>query len=424
MSNLDSKQPQLEPPDQQQRDAFGESIENNDIESVRQQLSSLPHLANSDLRPKNQRDHFTNGFPLFRACQKQHRLIGKVLLDFGADPSATGSNPDDQPEIGMPLHFAIEAQDYSLANQLLDAGATPNGYPHCSQSTIEVLFYIVGSEGLSDALVRRAYSRFLPDREKLESRTVSELIGSEASEPLELFAKMVDLGGQLPFVALVREGFDDLAMEIIENSGEESGTPHDHPNSNVLDNIYGASRWYGYPKMFRRIMDYIGDDYEYQSALDTIYVAIGSHNRDGDYQDYREIIVTQLEFLKSSGQLETAIAQADFKPLHKIATDFTWHQNYGYRAEIAKPECYVDLAELFVEWGFRDVNFRHPETNHSPLSAVVNRGHHPGTLIYVQWLLDNRAELGKSEAEDVNPIALAKKLGHEEILKILEELRS
>lgn len=423
MAKLPPAQPEFDQPNQTQRDAFADAIERNDIDLVQQQLTSLPQLANADLRPVNQRDRFTNGFPLFRACQKQHCQIAKLLLDHDADPSATGSNPDDQPEIGMPLHFAVEAGNYVLANQLLDAGATPNGHPNCSQSTIEVLFYIVRSDGIDDSIVRRSYSQFLPDKQQLESKTVCELVGDSASDPLKLFARMIDLGGQPPFAAIVREGFDDLAMEMVEHSAESSGTPIDHPNSTVLNNIYGASRWYGYPKLFGRVMEFLGDDYKYQSALDTIDVAIGSHNRDGDYRDYRKIIVTQLEYLKSSGQLEQAIAETDFNPLHKIATDFTWHQNYGYRASIAEPKCYVDLAELFVEWGFGDVNFRHPATNHSALSAAVKRGHHPGIETYVQWLLENGADPGEDEPEEMNPVSLAKKLGHKDILKLLEQSR-
>ena len=78
-----------------------------------------------------------------------------------------------------------------------------------------------------------------------------------------------------------------------------------------------------------------------------IGVAIGSHNRDGSYPEYREIIVMQLEHLKSRGELEQAQQDPKFKPLYHLATDFTWHSNCGYRADIAGPECYIDLAEFF-----------------------------------------------------------------------------
>ena len=116
------------------------------------------------------------------------------------------------------------------------------------------------------------------------------------------------------------------------------------------------------------------DRFVYQSALDTIGVSISSHNRDGCYQEYREIIVMQLEWLKSRDEVAKAQADSAFQPLYQIATSFTWHNNYGYRAAIAKPECYIDLAELFVSLGFTGIEHRDKKTGHSPLSAAVKRG--------------------------------------------------
>ena len=79
-------------------------------------------------------------------------------------------------------------------------------------------------------------------------------------------------------------------------------------------------------------------EYSYESAISTIGTAIRSHNRDGSYADYREIIVMQLEVLRSQDDLDRARGDADFQPLHHIATSFTWHSNYGFRAAIARPE--------------------------------------------------------------------------------------
>lgn len=249
----------------------------------------------------------------------------ELLLDHDADPNAAGNNPNDPPEFGLPLCLAIDAEDHALVNLLLDRGASPGVFPYCSQSAIEVCFYKARSEGMDDAIVRRSYSKYLPDAEQLNSKSVGEMVGEAAGENVKTFARLVDLGGQLPFLAIVRDGSHDLAMEIIENSAGDDWTPQDFPHSTVLNNIFGSSRWFGYPKLLRRIMEHVGEDYEYDSALQTIEVAIGSHNRDGNDQAYREIIVMQLEYLKSSGQLEKASNESQFKPLHKIATDFTWH---------------------------------------------------------------------------------------------------
>ena len=322
----------------------------------------------------------------------------------------------------MALHFAAaEHRNYRLANVLLDHGATPNSYPNCDKSTIERMFYQARDAGISDAVVRRSFAKYLPDQDDLESQTTTDLAGKNAAEAIKLFARMVDLGGQPPFTALVRQGFDDLLFEIIDNSQDQDGTPHDHPNSKVLDNIAGAARWYGYPQLVRRLMEHPSYQYDYGNTLGTIGVAIGSHNRDGDYSKYREIIVMQLEALKANGDLEKAQQDPEFKPIHQLGTDFTWHENYGYRADIAEPECYIDLAELFVSWGFDDINHIDRKTKHSPLSAAVKRGHHPGIATYVRWLLDKGADLRVSDPDEVNPIAIAKETGLAEIQQILEK---
>jgi hypothetical protein len=405
-----SEKQMSEPLAQKLRDQFATTIEANDIAA-----------ANADLRVSEDRDHFTNGYPLFRACQRNHESLAALLLFHNAHPDAPGSDPDDQPELGMPLHFAaIDHRNYRLANVLLDHGATPTGHPNCDQSTIERMYCLAREGGMSDSLVRRAYARFLSDRSTLELRSLTDLVGHDATEPIQLFARMVDLGGQPPFCAIVRDGFDDLLMEIVESSPTEDGPTLDYPNSNVLGNISGAARWYGYPKLVRRLMEQPSFCYDYESSISTIGVAIGSHNRDGDYSEYREIIIMQLESLKSHGDLENAQADSSFQPLFHMATDFTWHNNYGYRAEIATPECYVDLAELFVSWGLGDINYCDPKTGHSPLSASVNRGHHPGIATYIQWLLDHGADLRESERDELNPIAIATDKGLDGIRRLLQ----
>lgn len=416
---------QPEQPTQQHRDQFAAAIEAGDNAVAGEMLEKDSRLANADLRVAEQRDHFTNGYPLFRACQHNNEQLAELLLSHGAHPDAPGCNPKDQPELGQPLHYAAaEHRNYRLANLLLEHGAIPNGYPNCDKSTVERIFHQAREDGLSDSIVRRAYARFLPDRTDLESQTVTELVGKDAVESVKLFAKMLDLGGRPPLCAIVRAGFDDLVMEIVEHSQDEEGSPHDHPNSSVFNNAFGAARWYGYPQLVRRLMAYGSDRFNYNSAIDTIGVAIGSHNRDGVYSDYREIIVMQLEYLKSHGELEKAQLDSEFQPLYKMATDFTWHDNYGYRAEIAKPECYIDLADLFVAWGFDEVNYIDPQTGHSAISAAVKRGHHPGTITYIQWLINNGADLRESAPPEVNPKALALEKGHKEIGQLLQNSKN
>jgi ankyrin repeat protein len=410
-------------PTQDLRNQFSNAIEWGDLERCKALLAAESQLANCDLRKLEDRDHFTNGHPMFRAVLHKQDAITKLLVNQGSDPDASGSNPDDRPEHGYPLHMLVAEQgNFPMAHFLLDHGATPNSHPNCDQATIERLFYTARESGLSDGLVRYAYTRFLPESKETQT-PLTDRIPETASEALKLFARMVDLGGQPPFSAIVRDGLHDLAMEIVEHSSAQPGTPHDHPNSTALNNVFGSARWYGYPELLKRIMDHIGGKYAYSSKTETINVAISSHNRDGSYADYRKIVLLQLEHLKSKGELDQARQDPQFHPIFKIATDFTWHANYGYRAEIAKPECYRDLADLFVAWGFDDINYVHPESGHSPLSAAVKRGHHPGIATYVAWLLEKGADLRESAAPEVNPMRIAESKEHHELVKLLKQAK-
>ncbi len=123
--------------------------------------------------------------------------------------------------------------------------------------------------------------------------------------------------------------------------------------------------------------------------------------------------------MKKLGKLDDAISDPEFQPLHRMATDFCWHDNYGYRAEIVKPECYVDLAELFMANGFLDINYRHPQTGLTSLAAAVKRGNHPGIATYIRFLLDHGADLVSTEPDEQNPLAIAKSKNLNEIAKIL-----
>ncbi len=409
-----------EQPSQEIRQELTTAIEGGDVVAVERLLLAQPTLANADLRLPEHRNQFTNGYALYRAVLNGQDEIAKLLLEHDAHPDAPGNNPKDQPELGMPLHVAVCEQNFRIANLLMAEGANPNSYPNCDKSTMERLYYLARDSGLVDAAVRRAYSRYLPDREDLEVKSMSDLIGQGASESVMLFARMVDAGGRLPLNVLVRDGWDELALEIVEHNPDEDGSPHDYPRSNVFNNVVGAARWFGYPKLLRQLMGIFPDRFVSAGTIDTIYAAIASHNRDGGFAEYREIIVMQLELLKKRGDLEQIRNEPDFQPLYKIATDFCWPSNYGYKADIVKPECYVDLAELFVEWGFDDINYIDPKTQHSPLTAAVKRGNHPGITTYIHWLLEKGADLRASEPGEMNPKTVAEERGFREVAQLLD----
>lgn len=412
-------------PSQALRSELVSAIDANDLAATRFLLKKDPRLVNSDLRTADERNAFPYGQPLYLACQRNAEALANVLLAHGADPDAPAPSLGDRPAHGLPLHSAVaEHGNLRLAHSLLDYGATPNSYPYCDKATIECVFYQAREAGMTDRIVRRAFARYLPDPNHLEVQSVAAMVEADAADAIKLFARMVDLGAQTPFTALVRERFDELLLEIVDHSHSEPGTMHDYPSGNVLSNIWGAARWHGFPQLVRRLMDHSVYQYRYDDAISTITTAISSHNRDGSYQDYREIILMQLEELKVHDDLERARQDVACKPLYRIATDFTWHDNYGYRASIATPECYIDLAELFVSWGFTDVEHRDPDTNHSPLTAAVTRGHHPGITTYIRWLLERGVDLRESDAEELNPIAIARKKHLDTTLALLQRYAS
>ena len=156
------------------RDAFAAAIKANDVHEVEKLLLAEPMLANADLREAEHRDVFSHGHPLHKACEHNHAEVATLLLKHGADADGPGPDPNDRPVHGMPLHYAAaEHQNYRLANVLLDHGATPNSYPNCDKATIERMFYQAREAGVSDAIVRRSFAKYLPDRVALESQTTT-----------------------------------------------------------------------------------------------------------------------------------------------------------------------------------------------------------------------------------------------------------
>jgi hypothetical protein len=75
---------------------------------------------------------------------------------------------------------------------------------------------------------------------------------------------------------------------------------------------------------------------------------------------------------------------------------------------------------LFVEWGFDDINYIDPKTQHSPLTAAVKRGNHPGITTYIHWLLEKGADLRASEPGEMNPKTVAEERGFREVAQLLD----
>lgn len=397
------------------------AIQNDNLDDVKEIIEWDTNLLNTDLRPEP--DEFTNGYPLVIAAERNFTDIAKFLLSKGADPDSRSTLGVNPPEFGLGLYHAVLNQNYTLANSFLDYGADPNSFPYCNQSTIEVCFYAARKEGISSQAIRHAYARWLPDSQEKPNVKVADLIGDNRHDVVAIFARLVDLGGIPQLGALVREAQDSLVYDILRHSAYKDGSPHDHPKATVLENIVGSARWHGYPEILIEIMEKYPKYFDYSVIIETIECAIHSHNRDGDYKDYRRIISRQLKELDDKGLMKKAINDAEFNPIYTMATGFIWHENYGYRAKISDPECYIDLAELFLSYGLANVNFQDSKSGETPLIAAIKRGNHPGISVFIKWLLKNGADINVGFINVRKALEVAEEMGFLNIVQMLKDKR-
>ena len=397
------------------------AIQNDNLDDVKEIIEWDTNLLNTDLRPEP--DEFTNGYPLVIAAERNFTDIAKFLLSKGADPDSRSTLGVNPPEFGLGLYHAVLNQNYTLANSFLDYGADPNSFPYCNQSTIEVCFYAARKEGISAQAIRHAYARWLPDSQEKPNVKVADLIGDNRHDVVAIFARLVDLGGIPQLGALVREAQDSLVYDILRHSAYKDGSPHDHPKATVLENIVGSARWHGYPEILIEIMEKYPKYFDYSVIIETIECAIHSHNRDGDYKDYRRIISRQLKELDDKGLMKKAINDAEFNPIYTMATGFIWHENYGYRAKISDPECYIDLAELFLSYGLANVNFQDSKSGETPLIAAIKRGNHPGISVFIKWLLKNGADINVGFINVRKALEVAEEMGFLNIVQMLKDKR-
>ena len=397
------------------------AILNNNLDDVKEIIEWDTNLLNTDLRPEP--DEFTNGYPLVIAAERNFTDIAKFLLSRGADPDSRSTLGVNPPEFGLGLYHAVLNENYTLANSFLDYGADPNSFPYCNQSTIEVCFYAARKEGISAQAIRHAYARWLPDSQEKPNVKVADLIGDNRHDVVAIFARLVDLGGIPQLGALVREKQDSLVYDILRHSAYKDGSPHDHPKATVLENIVGSARWHGYPEILIEIMEKYPKYFDYSVIIETIECAIHSHNRDGDYKDYRRIISRQLKELDDKGLMKKAINDAEFNPIYTMATGFIWHENYGYRAKISDPECYIDLAELFLSYGLANVNFQDSKSGETPLIAAIKRGNHPGISVFIKWLLKNGADINVGFINVRKALEVAEEMGFLNIVQMLKDKR-
>lgn len=394
---------------------FWQAVTAGNVAKTTALLAQDTSLAGTDCRPAEQRNQHTNGFPLVQAAKDGNIEIAEVLLQRGADPNAR-SPAEDQREFGMPLIFAFDNRNYDLVCLLLDSGASVHAYPYCDICLVDRVF-IAASEQPEfvetvSSMVRHSYENYLLSSQSGRVGIGNwELSWQEATENVRLLARVLMQGGRPSLAQVVRQNQIQLLKDLLDTCPESRGTQFDYPNATVFENIWHAASWYGYPEVIEFCRQACPQMHDYEAAKGSLFSATKSHNRDGSYADYRRIILLQLEYLKNSGQLDKLKNdQPPFKAHQLLAANYCWHNNYGYRAGISRPEDLLDLAELFIEYGFEDFDYRDPKTGRSPLATAVARGTHPGMLEYVEFLIARGANLCSDDPADTNPLELAKQI--------------
>ncbi|MGI9240060.1 MAG: ankyrin repeat domain-containing protein, partial [Verrucomicrobiales bacterium] len=166
-----------------------------------------------------------------------------------------------------------------------------------------------------------------------------------------------------------------------------------------------------------------------KDALGVINAALVSHNRHHPYANYKEIITVMLEqgadqnaaMNPTPEQIEEAPNRRYWHrewgtPLHWLSTAYLNKANYSPNPDIPTRDELVDLAGLFVTHG-ADLEARHPISNHTPLSSAVEKG----IAEYVDFLLENGAQIHHDDPPGTNPVEIAKRLGFKEIAELLSQ---
>ncbi len=380
---------------------FWAAVVDGDVATVKQLLEKDPSLANRDFRaPKHQNPH-TDGFPLVKACHDGNYELAKLLLENGADVDAR-SPTENQREFGMPLFISVYDEHdrkprYDIANLLLDHGASTNAYPYCHEPMAYWLYGAAmrAAPDLVPQMVHRGVQKYLPAGKRNNFN-----LPDDAPDAVKLFDRVLKLGVELNVNSLMRHEHYELIEEMLR-----------HDSRACYDQLGDAAAWYGYVKVWDLIMEICPELHSLEKAKATIHAATKSHNRDGSYADYRRLIEMQLKYVQETGNLDAMqTGEEAFKAHHWLARNFCWHNNYGYKAGVSKPEHLIDLAKLYVVYGFNDFNYRDPETGRTPLATAIARGHHPGMLEYAKFLIEQGADLCRDDPDTTNPLSLAKQI--------------
>ncbi|MEM7386922.1 MAG: ankyrin repeat domain-containing protein, partial [Verrucomicrobiota bacterium] len=338
--------------------------------------------------------------PLVPAAAAGQFEMVELLLKHGADVDAK-SPTKDQRELGAPILLAVEHEHYQVAHLLLDHGADVGAFGYCSSSVADELYESARKAGAEQRMIRKGFERYL-------GKIDLPAMAADVPEVTRLFERVLSLGAEPSLESIIHDGYGELVEDLLRTAPEAPGSKHDHPAGTVFVNICNGASWGGFQKVLEMAMEICPHLHTPDDARRAISRAIRSHNRYGSVQDYLTLIEEQFQFLEAKGVLESTINEGSLKLHYLLAKDYLWPGWCGPESSPSTVESMIELSELFIRYGFDDLNERDNETGFTPLAAAAERGHHPGLKDYAAYLLETGADGGSQEPEETNPLALAR----------------
>ena len=358
---------------------FWMAITKGDVDSARALLEVDPTLVRRDFRPTQEQDPHTFGFPLVKAADIGNLDIIALLLEFGADIDAK-SPCEEQREFGSPIMLAFERRRYDVINFMLDRGASVAAYGWCYPSLVDLVYEEALSQGGKQELARKGFVSYL-------GPTDYPPIQDNAHDAVKLFDRLLDMGGQPSMGALAEFRYYDLVEQLLRTCPGEPATIHDYPPGNVFESLCHSASWHGIPIVLDLAMQHCSDRYSPNVAVDVLRSAIKSHNRVGRAAEYYELVETQLKYLQDQQALESVIARGEFLPHFLLAEDYLWPGWCGPEEAPSTVQTMIELSELFIRYGFTNINGIDAESKQTALAKARSRADHPGLSEFADYLI-------------------------------------
>ncbi len=350
-----------------------------DVAAARTLLNEDATLALRDFRPVEEQDPHTFGYPIVKAADSDNLEMIDLLLEFGADIDAR-SPSNEQRELGNPIMHAFERRNYDLIHSLLDRGASVAAYGWCYPSLVDLVYEEALSHGAPKAIARRAFTEYLGPLQ-------AEPVADDSHESTRLFDRLLDLGGQPSVKAIVQFRYYELAEQLLRKCPDERSTKHDYPAGTVFQSCCWAASWHGIPRVIELAMHWCPERFDREMSIAVLRSAIKSHNRVGLASEYFELVETQLRFLEDKQLMESVIESDDFLPHFLLAENYLWPGWYGDDRDPSTAKAMIELSELFIRYGFTNVDREDRDTQRTALQEARSRADHPGLAEFAEYLV-------------------------------------